>query len=251
MLCHRNEIETPECLLCDHHEERSSHVLQCKNVKTRLHCENLVKTKLATILEEQKTKPNLQRAIIRIICKVRRGDNINPNDYPRDHGLRDAIREQEENLKWYHFMMGRWSPKWRTVQERYLTSIKSKRSSLRWCTAIIHKLMLIVWDIWQYRNQLVFADDGQLQVEERNRINILINQEFIIGGEHLLEEDQFLFEDFDLDSLLRSDAETKKNWIARMNAARHAIDLPEEVEPTADETGMTQLTFDHFGWTDT
>ena len=71
--------------------------------------------------------------------------------------------------------------------------------------------MLIVWDIWQYRNQLVFADDGQLQVEERNRINILINQEFIIGREHLLERDQFLFEDFDLDSLLRSDAETKKN----------------------------------------
>ena len=36
-----------------------------------------------------------------------------------------------------------------------------------------------------------------------------------------------------------------------MNAARHAIDLPEEAEPTEGETGMTQLTFEHFGWTDT
>ena len=187
MLWHRKEIETPECLLCNHNEERYSHVLQCKNVKTRLlHFESLVKTKIDSILEEQKTEPNLRKAIIKILCKLRRGDNINLNNYPEDHELRDAIREQEENLKWYHFMMGRWSPKWRTVQERYLTSIKSKRSSLRWCTAIIHKLMLIVWDIWQYRNQLVFADDGQLQVEERNRINILINQEFIIGREHLL-----------------------------------------------------------------
>ena len=251
MLWHRNEIETPRCLLCDHHEERSSHVLQCKNVKTRLQFVNLVKTKLEPILKEQKTEPNLRKAIIKILCKGRRGDNIDPNDYSEDHGLRDAIREQEENLKWYHFMMGRWSPKWRKVQEQYLTSIKSKRSSLRWCTAIIYKLMLIVWDIWQYRNQLVFADDGELQVEERNRINILIYQEFVIGREHLLEEDQFLFEDFDLDSLLRSDTKTKKTWIARINAARHAIDLPEEAEQTVDEAGMTQLTFDHFGWTDT
>ena len=111
--------------------------------------------------------------------------------------------------------------------------------------------MLIVWDIWQYRNQIVFADDGELQVEERNRINTLIYQEFVVGREHLLEEDQFLFEDFDLDSLLRSDTEMKKAWIARINAARHAIDLPEEVEQTVDEAGMSQLTFDHFGWTDT
>ena len=146
-------------------------------------------------------------------------------------------------------MMGRWSPKWRKVQEQYLTSIKSKRSSLRWSTAIIYKLMLVVWDIWQYCNQLVFADDGELQVEERNRINMLIYQEFIVGNEHLMEEDQFLFEDSDLDSLLRSDAETKKIWIARINAACHAIDLPAEAEQTGDGTGMTQLTFDHFGWT--
>ena len=146
-------------------------------------------------------------------------------------------------------MLGRWSPKWREVQQRYLTSIKSKRSSLRWCTAIIYKLMLVVWDIWQYRNQLVFGDDGELQVEEQNQINILIHQEFIIGGDHLLESDQYLFEEYSLDRLLRADMELKRAWIARINAARHAIELPEEGEQTVEEEGMTQLTFDHFGWT--
>ena len=148
-------------------------------------------------------------------------------------------------------MLGRWSPKWKDVQQRYLTSIKSKRSSLRWCTAIINKLMLVVWDIWQYRNQLVFGDNGELQVEERNRINILIHQEFIIGREHLLDQDQFLFEDFSLDRLLRSEMVIKRAWIERINAARHTTDLPDEVEQTAEEEGMTQLTFDHFGWTNT
>ena len=89
-------------------------------------------------------------------------------------------------------------------------------------------------------------------MEERNRINILIHQEFILGREqHLLEQDQFLFEDFSLDRLLRSDMELKRAWIARINATRHAIDLPDEVEQTIEEEGMTQLTFDHFGWTNT
>jgi len=88
-----------------------------------------------------------------------------------------------------------------------------------------------------------------LQVEEQNRINILIHQEFVLGREHLLEQDQFLFEDYSLDRLLRSDMELKRAWIARINAARHAIELPDKVEQTVEEEGMTQLTFDHFGWT--
>ena len=162
MLRHQGEIESPRCLNCDHPVEKSLHVLQCANEATKLHFESLVKTKLDLTLTEQKTDPNLHKAILEILCKVRKGDNISLNDYPQDHGLRDAIQEQEENLKWYHFMLGRRSPKWKDVQQRYLTSIKSKRSSLRWYTAIIHKLMLVVWDIWQYRNQLVFGDNGEL-----------------------------------------------------------------------------------------
>ena len=88
-------------------------------------------------------------------------------------------------------------------------------------------------------------------MEERNRINILIHQEFILGREHLLEQDQFLFENYSLDRLLRSDMDLKRAWIARINAARHAIDLPGETEQTVEEEGMMQLTFEHFGWINT
>ena len=85
-------------------------------------------------------------------------------------------------------------------------------------------------------------------MEERNQINILIHQEFILGREHLLEQDQFLFENYSLDRLLRSDMDLKRAWIARINAARYAIDLPGETEQTVEEESMTQLTFEHFGW---
>ena len=106
-------------------------------------------------------------------------------------------------------MLGRWSPKWQQVQKNYLLSIKSKRSSSRWCTAIIYKLMTVVWDIWQYRNSLVHADDGPLRMEANLSINNSIKAQFFIGGGDLLVVDQFLFEDYSLEGLLKSDMPTK------------------------------------------
>ena len=110
--------------------------------------------------------------------------------------------------------------------------------------------MYTVWDVWQYRNQLVFADDGELQTDERNRINNLIYQEFVIGGDNLLDGDQFLFSDYSLDWLLESDMDLKRSWLERTYAARRAIDLPEEEEVQLDESNMIQLTFNAFGWID-
>ena len=47
-------------------------------------------------------------------------------------------------LGWTNFVLGRWSPKWQAVQQKYLTSIKSRRSSLCWAAATIHKLLMAV-----------------------------------------------------------------------------------------------------------
>ena len=110
--------------------------------------------------------------------------------------------------------------------------------------------MNTMWDIWQYRNQLVFADDGELQTDEQNEINNLIYQEFVIGGIDLLDNDQFLFEDYNLDELLTSDTETKRAWIDSINAARRAINLPEEEQHQPENDPMTQLSLDYFGWID-
>ena len=211
-------------------EEKSSHVLQCSNESAKLNFINSVHTSIEPALDEQKTEPNLSKAIVKIICDYRRGKKINPNNYSEAHGLREAIREQNEGLKWYHFILGRWSPQWQLVQKSYLQSIGSKRSPLRWCTAIIHKFLLTVNDVWQYRNKLVHSKDGELQTDERNRLQNLIYQEFIIGRNDLLDCDMFLFEEYDLEQLIAADLDTKKFWLARMNAARKAVDLPEETE---------------------
>ena len=103
MLWRREEIETPRCLLCNHEKEKSSHVLQCNNESTKLNFETQLRTVLDRSLNEQKTDPNLHNAIIDILCKWRNGTDINPNNYSEDNGLREAIRDQNNKLNWYHF----------------------------------------------------------------------------------------------------------------------------------------------------
>ena len=99
--------------------------------------------------------------------------------------------------------------------------------------------------MWQYRNKLVYSKDGELQTDERNCLQNLIYQEFIIGRNDLLDCDMFLFEEYDLEQLIAADLDTKKFWLARMNAAQKAVDLPEETEQN-EEPNMRQLTIESF-----
>ena len=98
MLCTREEIDTPRCLLCDHPEEKLSHVLQCDNEHMKLQFKSRIKSGLPSTLKDQKTEPNLHKAIIEILCRFRDGETINPDRFSEDHGLRDAIRDQNDGL---------------------------------------------------------------------------------------------------------------------------------------------------------
>ena len=93
---------------------------------------------------------------------------------------------------------------------------------------------MTVWDLWQFRNSLVHGEDGPLWRENNEYYDNRIEQEFIIGDDDLLEEDKFLFSKYTLDHLSRSDVETKRHWVVRMDAARRAFSLPEEAEEVVE-----------------
>ena len=45
-------------------------------------------------------------------------------------------------LGWDNFVLGRWVPEWRHVQVIHYKHISSRKSSLRWAAAVIHRLFL-------------------------------------------------------------------------------------------------------------
>ena len=63
-----------------------------------------------------KTEPKLSAAILDIIFRWRNDRTIIHTNYSTLFGIRAAIKEQNKGLGWTNFVLGRWSPKWQTVQ---------------------------------------------------------------------------------------------------------------------------------------
>ena len=55
------------------------------------------------------------------------------------------------HLIWRKFVLQIWSPFWRFLQPVHCVCIRCRKSFLRWVTALIYKLLLIAWDLRQYK----------------------------------------------------------------------------------------------------
>ena len=117
------------------------------------------KKELKVLLKKAKTMPVMERTITDILIKLRTKKTINPNDYPNIRGLRAAVKDQVK-IGWNNFVLGRWSKKWQRVQQRYIRDTGNRQSSLQWTSTIIHKLLLIAWDMWQYINSVLHDPAG-------------------------------------------------------------------------------------------
>lgn len=156
--------------------------------------------------------------------------------------IQDAIWEQNK-IGWDNFILGRWSIKLQKIQKNYYASIKSKRSVKRWAAAIIHKLIMIVWDLWSFQNELVHGFKGIEESERHKELNSKIEAEYSKGSFTLIEADKHLINDNGLEDLITGTVYNKQAWLERIEAARSAAELEEEIE-AMDQRLITEF----FGW---
>ena len=168
-----------KCPNCSHPVEKSSHVLLCNDSKTKSNFNSNMK-QLKTTLSETKTLPRFQTAIIKILQNWRYGWTINVCEFTKAHGIRYAVQDQS-TIGWNNFILGQWSQRWQLVQQQFIKQKESKRSSLRWTTSIIYKLLYVVWDIWNFRNFLVHGKGGINDKAVHKELNFQIRQQFTIG----------------------------------------------------------------------
>ena len=90
--------------------------------------------------------------------------------------------------------------------------------------------MLTVWDIWDFRNSLVYGLGGINERARHKELNFQIKQQFQIGFDTLLLNDYRNYRRYSLNKLLDSSKETKQNWIRNLNAARLAANNDNEIE---------------------
>ena len=238
MLHHRNTIPSPLCQNCTANMiEKSSHVLRCRCTAAKQAFIQNVNKIVRTALTEDKTSPVLQETILSLIFKWRNYQKIRARDYPRDRVIQSAIKDQAK-IGWNNFFLGRWSFKWQTIQAKYLVSIGSRRSSSRWATAIINKLMNTVWTIWQTRINLKFGKDGTVQRSLHDNLNQAITAHFQQGEANLITRDKYLLRSYSTESLFEYNISSKQSWLDRITSAREAFAMAEPVPPPTTQQSL-------------
>ena len=220
------QIDSPKCLNCNSPVEKSSHVLRCNNPLAKKEFNNKL-PEIKKVLKKSNTEPYMEASIMKIIRFWKSGIAITPSTFKNTFGLRDAIKDQQK-IGWNNFILGRWSKKWQLVQKRYFAEIGSRKSSLRWTTSIIYKLMMTVWDIWNFRNSLIHGKGGVNQRAKNKDLNEDIRIQLDIGLQNLLKKDQYLRKKYTRSKLLHdSTIVDKQNWIRAVKAARIAVENSE------------------------
>ena len=142
---------------------------------------------------------------------MRNDEDINFNQYTTSFKIIDTVKDQQEGLGLYSFLLGRWSLKWQEAQQLYFNIIETKKSSLWWTTAIISKTLYMVWDIWDFCHQITYGNDGPGTVQHHLQLNRSIREQFIEGSNNLLQSDQHMMKNHYFDSLHKKTPFAKKS----------------------------------------
>ena len=224
MLRHRGWKDDDQCPVCCADNEKSSHVLVCPEVNAT----NLFTTKvtddLASTLDSNKTCPEIKTSITNILLHHRhRKTYLIRRSSPTNRLVTNAMNHQH-TIGWTNFVLGRWSPLWQVAQAAYFRRIGSKRSPRRWAAAIIKKILMIVWDMWQFRNGVCHSSDGPEALAHHSRLNQEIDYQFMEGAGTLLKDDKHRIRNWTLTQVRNLDLVSKQNWVASIQAARKAFE---------------------------
>ena len=184
-LFHRRYQDHSKCPLCSFPNEKVSHVLRCPDLGARDLATDIFEGRFRTLLQSLDTFPPLIDTFCSLLRSWRLCQSIHPIHFSL--ALRPALYAQS-TIGWTNFFLGRWTPVWRTLQNAHYVSISSKRTSLRWTTAVIHQLLLTAWDLWQYRNNRLHGEAGPLAIAQHALLDAQISEDITIGVAGMLPD---------------------------------------------------------------
>jgi hypothetical protein len=224
----RKEWSHNKCPLCGQQEETTVHVLRCTEASGVW---RQTVEAFKTWLEEQRTEPALQEAIILNLQQWRQNSsNTNRN---KNSALQQTLLQQSE-MGWYSFILGRHSKGFESIQHAHYQTIQSKKTGLRWTVALIKKLMGVAWDMWQHRNSVLHDDPDNYHTKLLvGEADAAILQEFAAGTTTLLPEDRFLIRS--KKTVLAGTIVDKTRWLASILGARAAWEAAQAEIPTYNQ----------------
>lgn len=229
MMHKRGEIESNKCTNCNCNTVKNHIIFSfapTKKPKNFILLESTLSLKKE--LEAKQTSSTLIITFLDILRNLRSNNPINISNHDRSSLIGQAIMKQQK-IGWNNFVIGRWSKLWEKVQQEYYFSINSQYTSFRWAIAILKKFLLINWDIWDFRNDLIHGKGGINDRARNKELSFQIRQHFLIGSAELRKEDKYLFKNKDnLPSLLNRPIDEKRQWLTTVRNAKSTLDMEED-----------------------
>jgi len=208
------------CPRCLQDNETTEHVLLCEDPRATEHFERLSK-KLDLELVTMETAPEIRRTIIRKINNWRRRRRATAQ-ITNKYGEREAA-EHQDDIGWTNFMLGRMAPEWASAQQLYFDWLGRRRTGKRWLVALTVKLLNLVWDMWDHRNNVLHASLHPWNLIEVRQADIQIEEEYARGYENLLRKDYKWLRQ-SLQTVKKLPIENKLQWIESVRLARIRFD---------------------------
>ena len=229
-LFNRKYQDTHNCPVCNAPCEDRDHLYKCPDADANKVFKKGI-DELEKILEEKETAPELHRAIVGNLMGMRSGSQPRPATFGRANfgrGLSiSVILSDQAEIGWINFFSGRWSVKWKEAQKRHYRNMNKRKSAKSWAVAILKKLMMIRWDLWEYRNSILHSPTGPIALASHHSLNYKISEEKAKGMDGIARSNAHLFSAFYSNTKLHSgDIPSKILWLEMVRLAREEYEEP-------------------------
>jgi len=191
--------------------EDKVHILRCSADSARAQWKISMQT-LNRWMKDNGTATEIRTAIMTHLEQWTQNDN-NPSN-----SMADFYTEQEQ-IGWDRMMDGWLMQRWRDHQDKIWKHAKSRKSSLRWTSALIQKLWDVSRDMWDHRNKVLFAGMEIQQQITHSLVDDRIKKLYA-GRAQQLPRDALKFLRQPLEMVLRYPLASKQIWLDAVQTAQ-------------------------------
>jgi hypothetical protein len=226
------------CPLCQTEVETAVHVIHCQDPRATSQWEQSLR-RLHDKLLSLGTEPNITTAILHYLRSWYNSSapslRIDPTALPL---LAQAIEDQNQ-IGWYNFILGRLSLSWADCQQRFLQSLGRRSTSRRWVIALIRQLWEVAWDMWSNRIGIIHRSDFHRQLQEMLQLDTEIRHHFRTSRTLVNPADERrLFSS--LRRTLRLPRLAKLQWLDSVREAQFFHERPDRYQIHAPDPALQQ-----------
>ena len=166
---------------------------------------------------KKRTAPALQLHILASLQKWRKQENQPIRRGTAD--IRTAFEEQDE-IGWWNFLLGRMSKKLAAYQDKHYKSIGRRATGKVWLRGIIQQMIDICWGMWEHRNHVLHETETDRDRAELANLRRTVKEEFRKGRSGLFKQDCHKLQHREW--VLEQGLEFLRTWIDDIQLARLA-----------------------------